>query len=100
MIKNDFLPDIKLTQQKGRRVPLQSKVSVHADEEPLLHEQHMEKVRMVNDEMFFQPAIFTVEEDESVYIALKTKELNRAIAMDKSDAQYGNFVRSGGRTAR
>ena len=73
----------KITQQKGRRVPVQLQEVVQEEIERLLEEGHIEKVNEVTDKQFIQPVVITVKKDKSVKIALDARALNNEIVKDK-----------------
>ena len=75
--------DAKITQQKGRRVPIQLQNQVDKEIDKLLKEGHFEKVDKIQDDVFIQPTVITVKKDKSVKIALDARALNQSIAKDK-----------------
>ena len=75
--------DVKITQQKGRRVPIQLQNQVDNEIQKLLKEGHIEKVDKIQDDVFIQPTVITVKKDKSVKIALDARALNQSIAKDK-----------------
>ena len=82
-IETDIKNDMKVTQQKGRRVPIQLQEQVDKESEKLLKEGHIEKVDKIQDNVYFQPTVITVRKDKSVKIALDARALNQSIAKDK-----------------
>ena len=82
-VKIEFKPHAKITQQKGRRVPIQLQDAVQKEIERLLHEGHLERVTEVTDKQFIQPIIITVKRDKSVKIALDARALNKEVVKDK-----------------
>ena len=82
-IKIEFLPDAKITQQKGRRIPLQLQTAVDAEIKRLIKEGHISPVKNIRDDVFIQPTVVTVKKDRSVKIALDARALNAAIKKDK-----------------
>ena len=82
-IETDIKNDMKVTQQKGRRVPIQLQEQVNKESEKLLKEGHIEKVDKIQDNVYFQPTVITVRKDKSVKIALDARALNQSIAKDK-----------------
>ena len=82
-IKIKMKNDAKITQQKGRRVPIQLQNQVDKEIEKLLKEGHIEKVDKIQDDVFIQPTVITVKKDKSVKIALDARALNQSIAKDK-----------------
>ena len=73
----------KITQQKGRRIPIQLQNQVDEEINKLLKEGHIEKVDKILDDVFIQPTVITVKKDKSVKIALDARALNESIAKDK-----------------
>ena len=82
-IKIDVKSEAKITQQKGRRIPIQLQEQVDKEIEKLLKEGRIEKIDKIQDDVFIQPTIITVEKDKSVKIALDARALNQSIAKDK-----------------
>ena len=79
----DIREGAKVTQQKGRRVPLQLQKAVDEEIRNLLAAGHIERIDKITDEMFIQPVVITVKKDRSVKIALDARSLNNAILKDK-----------------
>ena len=72
-IKFDMKENAKITQQKGRRIPIQLQEQVDKEIEKLLKEGHIEKVKKNQDDVFIQPTVITVKKDKSVKIALDAR---------------------------
>ena len=62
-VKIEFKQNAKITQQKGRRVPIQLQEAVQDEIERLLNEGHIERVSEVTDKQFIQPVVITVKKD-------------------------------------
>ena len=75
--------DAKISQQKGRRIPIQLQNAVDAEIKRLLKDGHIEKINEIKDDVFIQPTVITVKKDRSVKIALDARALNQAIDKDK-----------------
>ena len=73
----------RVTQQKGRRIPIQLQDQVDNEIKKLLDQGHIERVHSINDDVFIQPVVITVKKDRSVKIALDARALNDSIAKDK-----------------
>ena len=73
----------KISQQKGRRIPIQLQEQVDKEIEKLLKDGHIEKVDKIQDDIFIQPTVITVKKDKSVKIALDARALNESKAKDK-----------------
>ena len=82
-VRIEFKQNAKITQQKGRRVPVQLQEAVQKEFERLLEEGHIEKVNEVTDKKFIQPVVITVKKDKSVKIALHARALHNEIVKDK-----------------
>ena len=82
-IKIDFKYYSKITQLKGRRVPLQLQQAVDQEIKNFLKAGHIGKVDEIKDDMFTQPVVITVKKDRSVKIALDARSLNDAIRKNK-----------------
>ena len=79
----DIKSEAKVTQQKGRRIPIQLQEQVDKENEKLLKEGHIEKVDEIQNNVFIQPTVITVKKDKSVKIALDARALNQSTAKDK-----------------
>ena len=82
-IKCEFKKDAKITQQKGRRLPLQLQAAVEKEIDKLLEEGHIKRVDKISDEVFIQPVVVTVKKDKTAKIALDARSLNNAILKEK-----------------
>ena len=75
--------DANISQQKGRRIPIQLQNAADAEIKRLLKDGHIEKINEIKDDVFIQPTVITVKKDRSVKIALDARALNQAIDKDK-----------------
>ena len=83
-VRINFKTDAKITQQKGRRIPIQLQKAVDEEIGRLLKKEgHIEKINEIKDDVFIQPTVITIKKDRSVKIALDARALNRAIDKDK-----------------
>ena len=82
-IKTDMKEGAPVTQQKGRRIPLQLQEQVDREINKLLEKGHIERVDTIKDDVFIQPVVVTVKKDGSDQIALDARGLNESIAKDK-----------------
>ena len=60
-VKITIKDEAKITQQKGRRVPIQLQKSVDAEIKRLLAEGHIEKIDKISDNVFIQSTVITVK---------------------------------------
>ena len=60
-VKINLESDAKISQQKGRRIPIQLQNAVDAEIKRLLKDGHIEKINEIKDDVFIQPTILTVK---------------------------------------
>ena len=73
-IKCEFKKEAIITQQKGRRIPLQPQEwsrgvedsAVEAEIDKVLKEGHIRRREKISDEVFIQPVLVTVKKDETL----------------------------------
>ena len=82
-IKIKLKPEAEITQQKGRRIPIQLQKAVDEEIKRLLKDGHIEKIDEIKDDVFIQSSVITVKKDRSVKIALDARALIQAIDKDK-----------------
>ena len=87
-VKINIKSDAKISQQKGRPIPIQQQNAIDAEIKRLLKDGHIEKISEIKDDVFIQPTVITVKKDRSVKIALDARALNQAIDKDKYQMQY------------
>ena len=73
----------KISQQRGRQIPIQLQDQVDEETVKVLKDGHIEKLDKIQDDVFIQPIVITVKKDKSVKIALDARALNESIAKDK-----------------
>ena len=83
VIKIEFVEYVKLTQQKNRRFIVQLQEVARKKVTQSLKEKHKKNVSNVNDKMFFQLTVITVEKNKNVNVALDARELNRSLIEEK-----------------
>ena len=76
-------PNCRVSQQKGRRIPIQLQEAVNKEIKTLLADGHIERIDSIKDNVFIQPTVITVKKDRSVKIAVDARELNSNIVKDK-----------------
>ena len=82
-VRINFKTGAKITQEKGRRTPIQLQKALDEEIGRLLKEGHIERINEIKDNVFIQPTVITVKKDRSVKIALDSRALNQAIEKDK-----------------
>ena len=75
--------DAKLIQQKGRPLPIHLQQSEEKEIEKLIKQGHVEKAKIIDEDCFMSPAVFTVKKDKSVKIALDSRKLNEITVKPK-----------------
>ena len=75
--------EASITQQKGKKIPIQKQEAVDEGIKRLLTESHIEQIGEMKDDMFIQLRVKPVKKDRSVKIPFDARALNRAINKDK-----------------
>ena len=83
VVRTKFQSPFIAKQQKGRRVPLALQQRVADELNRLIREGHVERLQGCTDDQFISPIVITAERDESLKLALDSKELNKMIAKNK-----------------
>ena len=86
IIKTELKKEAKVTQQKGRRVPLRLQAAVEAQRAKLLNDGHIRWADKIN-EVFIKPVVITVKSDKTVKVSLDARLPNDAIQKDKYQMQ-------------
>ena len=60
-IKIDMKENSRVTQQKGRRIPIQLEKRVDQEIKTLLEQSHIEKIDSIEDDVFLQLVVHTVK---------------------------------------
>ena len=85
--KSTFKQYFKPTQHKGRRVSIHLIDKVEKELRKLIEDKQIIKLEKCSDEYFISPVVITVKSDNSIKIALDSKELNEAIHKNKYQMQ-------------
>ena len=78
-LNSKFHKNYRVTHQKGSKVPIHLQPKVKIELEKLLNEGHIEKLANCSDQFFISPIVITVKKDQSIKIALDSKNLNKSI---------------------
>ncbi len=70
---------MKISQQKGRRLPIHIKKAVETEVNKLVQGGRLEKLNEVGEDTFVSPVVITHKSDGTVKIALDSVELNEQI---------------------
>ena len=71
----EFFENLTPVQQKGRRVPIRLQEKVDMEINKLLKQIDIEKLTECSDKYFVSPIVLTMKKDESVKLALESREL-------------------------
>ena len=82
-VNSKFHKNYRVTDQKGRKVPIHLQPKVKIELEKLLNEGHIKKLTNCSDQFLISPIVITVKKDQSIKIALYYKILNKAIHKNK-----------------
>ena len=85
--KSTFKQYFKTTEHKGRRVPLHLIDKVEKELKKLIDDKQIIKLEKCSDEYFISPVVITVKNNNTMKIALDSKELNDAIHKNKFQMQ-------------
>ena len=75
-IKINMKNDAKISQQKGRRVPIQLQEQVDNEVKKLPEEGHIERVEKIQDDVFIQPTFITVKKTSQSKLRTRAKRIN------------------------
>ena len=82
-VNSKFHKNYRVTNQKGRKVPIHLQPKVEIELKKFLNEGHIQKLTNCSDQFFFSPIVITVKKDQSIKIALDSKILIKAIHKNK-----------------
>ena len=88
-VKIDLKEDARITQQKGRPVPIHLQNQVAEEIKRLIKNGYLERATKRTEDCFVSPAVITVKKDKSVKNALDSRKLNEATI--KKKAQMPNM---------
>ena len=79
MVHTTFLKEFKALQQKGRRTPLHIQEKVEQEIRSLIDQGHIVKLEKCSDQQFISPIVITVKKDQSIKLAMDSKQINKMI---------------------
>ena len=82
-VHTKFLHDFKALQQKGRRIPIHIQEKVEQELKSLIDQGHIVKLDSCSDKQFISPIVITVKKDQSIKLAMDSKQINKAIHKNK-----------------
>ena len=83
MVHTTFLNEFKALQQKGRRIPIHIQEKVEQKIRSLIDQGHIVKLEKCCDQQFISPIIITVKKDQSIKLAMDSKQINKMIHKNK-----------------
>ena len=99
MVHTTFLKEFKALQQKGRRIPIHIQEKVEQEVRYLIDQGHIVKLENCSYQQFISPMIITVKKDQSIKLAMDSKQINKMIQKNKyqmpnSDVLLDNVAQS------
>ena len=79
MVHTTFLKEFKALQQKGRRIPIHIQEKVEQEIRSLIDQGHIVKLEKCSDQQFISPVVITVKKDQSIKLAMDSKQINKMI---------------------
>ena len=83
MVHTTFLKEFKALQQKGRRIPIHIQEKVEQENRSLIDQGHIVKLEKCSDQQFISPIVITVKKDQSIKLAMDSKQINKTIHKNK-----------------
>ena len=83
MVHTTFLKEFKALQQKGRRIPIHIQEKVEQEIRSLIDQGHIVKLEKCSDQQFISPIVITVKKDQSIKLAMDSKQINKMIHKNK-----------------
>ena len=83
VLKTQFNRDFEPIQQKGRRIPIHLQERVEAELNKSIDQKHIIKLDKCSDKNFICPIVITVKKDQTVQLALDSKNINKYIHKNK-----------------
>ena len=89
MVHTTFLNEFKALQQKGRRIPTHIQEKVEQELRSLIDQGHIVELEKCNDQQFISRIVITVKKDQSIKLAMDSKQINKM--MHKKKYQMPNI---------
>ena len=83
MVHTTFLNEFKALQQKDRRIPIHNQEKVEQEIRSLIDQGHIVKMEKCSDQQFISPIVLTVKKDQSIKLAMNSKQINKMIHKNK-----------------
>ena len=81
-LTTQFEPNMKPSQQRGRRIPIQLQEAVNEEINRMIKKGKIEKVKVIKEDVFIHPTVITVKKDRSVKIAIDTRKMNDTMEIE------------------
>ena len=92
VMKSQFLLDVTPIQQKVRHFPIHLQERVENEFNKLIDQKHNLKLENCSDKQFISPIVKTVKKDQTVKLALDSKNLKIHSQTQVSDAEHQIFT--------
>ena len=83
MVHTTFLQEFKALQEKGRRIAIHIQEKVEREIRFLIDQGHIIKLEKCSDQHFISPIVITVKKDQSIKLAMDSKQINKKIHKNK-----------------
>ena len=83
MVHTKFLTEFKALQQRGRRIPIHIQEKVEHEIRSLIDQGHIICLEKCSDQQFISPIVITVKKDQSIKLAMDSKQINNSIQKNK-----------------
>ena len=78
MVHKEFLKEFKALQQRGRRIPIHIQEKVENEIRSLIDQGHIIRLDKCSDHQFISPIVITVKKDQSIKLAMDSKQINKS----------------------
>ena len=83
MVHTQFLKEFKALQQRGRRVLIHIQEKVENEIRSLIDPSHIIRLEKGSDQQFISPIVITVKKEQSIKLAMDSKQINKSIHKNK-----------------
>ena len=83
MIHTKFLKEFKALQQRGRRIPIHIQEKVENEIQSLIDQGHIIRLDKCSNHHFISLIVITVKKDQSIKLAMDSKQINKSIHKNK-----------------
>ena len=83
IVQTIFLNEFKALQQKGRRIAIHIQEKVEQEIKSLINQRNIVKLEKCSDQQFISPLVITVKKDQSIKLAMDSKQIHKMIHENK-----------------